>query len=307
MEQVQRPQIGCVSWCFHSFAGGTSPEAALDILGEIGFEGTDLILLGRADIKNYWTDAKIDQIKLQLERNHLTLAQFVIFQPVIEGLSSTDAEQRKISLDYFEAGCRIGQKLGAPLLNIVAPWARELSSTVTSYIPRYYDIPNPKPGEKFHLDVASGFDWDTLWQNYIDITKECLERVKAHGMKMTIEHHTHTMIPDAVSFLRLYDAVGDTALGYNMDIGWTLSQREYPPVAIHKVKAQLMNLHMRDIDGMMSEFVDVGTGVMDFQAVADTLNAIRFRGFVSIEQDKSESEMRETCARYLTIMRECFA
>ncbi len=300
-------KIGCVSWCFHSFAGGTSPEAALDILGEIGFEGTDLILLGRADIENYWTDAKIDQIKRQLERNRLTLAQFVIFQPVIEGLTSTDAEERKRSLDYFEAGCRIGSKLGAPLLNIVAPWARELSSPGGGYLPRYYDLPNPKPGEKFHIDIAPGFDWEPLWQSYIATTKDCLERVKAHGMKMTIEHHTHTMIPDAMSFLRLWDAIGDPALGYNMDIGWTLSQREYPPVAIHKVGNHLMNLHMRDIDGLMREFVDVGTGVMDFQAVADALKATGFQGFLSIEQDKTQSDMRETCARYLSLMRECLA
>lgn len=296
-------KIGCVSWCFHSFAGRLAPEEALDIIGRLGFEGTDLILLARDDIQGYWTDARIAQIKQQLERNRLELAQFVLFQPVIEGLTSPDAEERKHNLDYFEAGCRIGQQLGAPLLNIVAPWPRELSRPGGGYLPRYYDLPNPQPGEKFHIDIAPGFDWESLWQNYIETTKACLERVKAYGMKMTIEHHTHTMIPDAVSFLRLWDAIGDPALGYNMDIGWTLSQREYPPVAIHKVGKQLMNLHMRDIDGLMRQFVDVGTGVMDFQAVAEALQAIGFRGFLSIEQDKSDSDMQETCARYLKLMR----
>jgi sugar phosphate isomerase/epimerase len=300
-------RIGCVSWCFHSFAGGSSPEEALDIIGRLGFQGTDLILLARDDIQGYWTDAKIAQIKQQLERNRLELAQFVIFQPVIEGLTSPDAEERRRNLDYFEAGCRIGQQLGAPLLNIVAPWPRELSRPGGGYLPRYYDLPNPPPGEKFHIHIAPGFDWETLWQNYIETTKACLERVKAYGMKMTIEHHTHTMIPDAVSFLRLWDAIGDPALGYNMDIGWTLSQREYPPVAIHKVGRHLMNLHIRDIDGLMREFVDVGTGVMDFQAVAEALKAIEFQGFLSIEQDKTASDMQETCARYLNIMRGCTA
>jgi sugar phosphate isomerase/epimerase len=168
-----------VSWCFHSFAGGSSPEEALDIIGRLGFQGTDLILLARDDIQGYWTDAKIAQIKQQLERNRLELAQFVIFQPVIEGLTSPDAEERRRNLDYFEAGCRIGQ--------------------------------------------------------------------------------------------------------------------------------QLMNLHIRDIDGLMREFVDVGTGVMDFQAVAEALKAIEFQGFLSIEQDKTASDMQETCARYLNIMRGCTA
>ena len=46
------------------------------------------------------------------------------------------------------------------------------------------------------------------------------------GAARSIEHHTHCMIHDATSFLRLWDAVGDPDLGYNLDIGWTLSQRE---------------------------------------------------------------------------------
>lgn len=297
-------KIGCCSWCFHSFAAGTNPEEAIETMGEIGFDGTDLILLGRADITGYWNDATLDRLKSLLDRSHLEVAQFVLFQPVVEGLTSVNPDERSRSLDYFEAGCRIGKKLGAPILNIVAPWARELKGPY-DYLPRYYEIRDPKPGEKFHIDIAPGFDWDALWQSYIDTTRACLERVKAYGMKLSIEHHTHTMIPDASTFLRLWDAVNDPALGYNMDVGWTLSQREYPPLAIHKVKRQLMNLHVRDIDGLMREFVPVGEGVMDFEAIAGALKAINFQGYLSIEQDKHRpEEMTETCRRYLTMMRE---
>jgi len=297
-------KVGCVSWCFHSFAAGTNPEEAIDLIGEIGFDGIDLIALGRADLTDYWNDATLDRLKRQLERNHLAVAQFVLFQPVVEGLTSTDPEVRKRNLDYFEAGCRIGQKLGAPLLNIVAPWPRELKGP-SDYLPRYYDIPEPKPGEKFHIDIAPGFDWDALWQTYIETTQACLERVKAYGMKLTIEHHTHCMIPDATTFLRLWDAIRDPALGYNMDVGWTLSQREYPPVAIHKVKDRLMNLHMRDIDGLMRQFVPVGEGVMDFEAIVAALKATDFQGFLSIEQDKHRPEdTKAICERYLNLMRQ---
>src|SRR5579871_491252 len=296
-------KIGCVSWCFHSFAAGTNPEEAIETIGEIGFDGVDLIVLGRNDITEYWNDATLDRLRAQLERNRLEVAQFVLFQPVVEGLTSTDAEERKRSLDYFEAGCRIGQKLGAPLLNIVAPWARELQGP-TGYLPRYYEIADPKPGEKFHITIAPGFDWDALWQSYIETTQACLERVKAYGMKLSIEHHTHCMIPDATAFLRLWDSIRDPALGYNMDTGWTLSQREYPPVAIHKVKTQLVNLHVRDIDGMMRQFVPIGEGVMDFQAIAEALKTIGFQGFLSIEQDKHRpDDTVDICRHYLNLMR----
>lgn len=302
-----RPKVGCVSWCFHSFDAGASPEAAIEIIGKIGFEGLDLILLAREDIPGFWTDAKIGQIRKQLERNRLQVAQFVLFQPVVEGLTSTDPDERKRNLDHFEAGCRIGKKLDAPIINIVAPWAREVQRPGGGYLPRFYELPNAKPGEKFRVEVAPGFDWDRLWSLYAETTKACLERVKAHGMKLSIEHHTHTMIPEAASFLRLWDAIRDPALGYNLDTGWTMAQREFPPVAIHKVKDRLMNVHARDIDGLMRAFIHVGEGVMDFQGIAEAVKRIGFSGFLSIEQDPYPGDMEATCRRYLSMMKEYLA
>ncbi len=301
---ASRIKVGCLSWCFHSFEGGADPEEALDIIGAMGFDGVELIVNARKDLTDFWTEAKISRLRAKLERNKLEVSQFVLFQPVVEGLSSTDAAVREQNLDRFEAGCRIGKKLGAPLINIVAPWARELRGP-SSYLPRFYELPNPKPGEKFHIDIAPDFDWDRVWSAYIQTTKDCLARAKAHGLKMTIEHHTHCLVPDATAFLRLWDAIQDPALGLNLDIGWTLLQREYPPVAIHKAKRHLMNLHMRDIDGEMRRFVPVGTGVMDFRAVIETLKQVGFNGCLSIEQDKYPGEdMKVTCQRYLRLMRE---
>ncbi len=82
-------------------------------------------------------------------------------------------------------------------------------------------------------------------------------------------------------------------------------QGKFPPLAIHKTKSQLMNVHMRDIDGLMRSFVHVGEGVMDFAAVVDTLRDVGYSEYVSLEQDKHDGDMRETCARYLALMRDC--
>jgi hypothetical protein len=46
----ERPKVGCCAWCFHSFAGGADPSEAIDIMGEIGFEGTDLIVNAPDDL-----------------------------------------------------------------------------------------------------------------------------------------------------------------------------------------------------------------------------------------------------------------
>lgn len=299
-----RPRISAGSFNFHTFGANQKADAAIDIIGEMGFEGIELILLTRDDIKGYWTDSKIGELRKKLERWKLDVAQFIMFQPVVEGLTSLNRTVRNQNLDFFEAGCRIGRKLGAPLVNIVAPWPTEVSSKENSYLPRYYDIEKPKPGEKFTMDVALPFDWDALWDNYVGATKECLQRAKAHGMKMTIEHHTHTMIPGIDAFLRLWDAIKDPALGYNLDTGWTLAHRDYTPVAIYKARRHLMNMHVRDIDGLMRRFPHIGEGVMDFKAICAALKNVGYRGFMTLEQDKHPGDMKATAKRYLAMMKE---
>jgi len=300
-----RIKIGSVSWNFHSLAPGAHPEEAIDIIGSLGFEGVELIANSRQDIDEYWTDATIDRIKKQLERNHLELNQFPFFQPVVEGLTSTNPEERERSLDYFEKGCRIARKLGAPMVNIVAPWARQLKASVT-YLPRYF-MTDGRPGEKFHIDIAPGYDFDKLWPLFVRTIKACLEQAQVYGMKFSIENHTHTMLPVADSFLRLCDSIPDPALGCNLDCGWAMTQREYPPVAIHKLNRRLMNLHLRDIDSRMRDFVAIGQGVMDLKAIADAAKAIGFSGFLSLEQDGSSEDMKVTCRRYISMMKECLA
>ena len=301
-----RPRVGSVSWNFHSLAGGTSPKQAIDIIGQLGFEGIELILQGRKDIKNFWTDATIGVIRKQLERYKLQVPQFAVFQPVVEELTSTRADERQRALDRFEAGCRIARKLGSPIIDIVAPWARELKGP-SYYLPRYFEVRDPKPGEKFHIDIAPGFDWGKVWETFVESVKGCLQRAKTHGLKFTVENHTHTMVPDPTAFLRLWDAIRDPALGMNLDVGWVALQREYPPVAVHKAGKHLMNVHMRDIDGLMRLFVHVGQGVMDFEAIAKALKAVRFQGFLNIEQDGLPGDMKATCARYLAMMKELLA
>ena len=299
----RRPRIGSVSWNFHSLAPGAHPEEAIDIIGSLGFEGIELIANSRQDVDEYWTDPTISRIRKQVERNHLVVNQFPFFQPVVEGLTSREADERNRSLDYFERGCRIAKKLGAPMVNIVAPWARELSTPSAGYLPRYF-MSDPKPGEKFHIDIASGYDFDELWPLFAQTMKSCLERAKAHGMNFSIENHTHTMVPVTDSFLRLWDAIRDPALGCNLDCGWAMNQREYPPAAINKLNRRLMNIHVRDIDATMRDYVAAGKGVMDFKAIADAVKAIGFTGFLSLEQDGSGEDMKETCRRYVRTMRE---
>ena len=226
-----RPRISSVSWNFHNLgAGNTRPDRAIEQIGGMGFEGIELILTGRAEIAAYWTDDTIAKIRKRLDYYKLQVPQFALFQPVVGELTSSSRDVRAKALDRFEAGCRIAAKLGAPIVNIVAPWARELSAPAAgSYLPRYYDVADAKPGVKFHIDITPGFEWEHLWSTFVETIQGCLQRAKAHGLRFSIENHTHTMMPETNAFLRLWDAVRDPALGLNLDAGWIALEREYPP------------------------------------------------------------------------------
>jgi sugar phosphate isomerase/epimerase len=300
-----RTKIGSVSWNFHSLAPGAHPEEAIDIVGSLGFDGIELIANSRKDVDEYWTDATIDRIKKQLEKNRLVVPQYPMFQPVVEGLTSRNAEERKRSVDYFEAGCKIARKLGAPMVNIVAPWARELSAS-SEYLPRYF-MNDGKPGEKFHINIAAGYDYHELWPTFVETMEACLERAKAHGLRFSIENHTHTMLPVIDSFLRLWDSIHDPSLGCNLDCGWAMNQRDYPPMSIHKLNSRLFNLHVRDIDARMRDYVPIGSGVMDIKAIVQEAKAVGFNGFFTLEQDGSDEDMKVTCQRYISMMREYLA
>src|SRR5262249_17675381 len=158
-------RVGCLSWCFHTFAPGANPEEAIDLVGGMGFDGIELILLARKDIQDFWTESTLARLARKLAGHKLKVSQFVLFQPVVEGLSRVKKDEREKNLDYFEVGCKIGKKLGAPMVNIVAPWARELKGP-SGYLPRYYEIARHRKGEKFHIDIARGFDWDKVWEAY---------------------------------------------------------------------------------------------------------------------------------------------
>ena len=72
------------------------------------------------------------------------------------------------------------------------------------------------PGGRW-IDIAPGFDFEELWHLFTVTIKACLERAKAYALRFSIENHTHTMMPVTDSFLRLWDAIRDPALGCNLD------------------------------------------------------------------------------------------
>jgi len=299
-----KPKIGCCSTCFQSSAPETSPETAVEIIGDIGFDGVELVIGSPKELHDYWTVRTLDRLQMLLRERQLGVPELGLYRLLVQDLTSPDADVRGRCLENFEAGCKIARKLGSPIIRVASQWPHELSCPMEA-LAGYYELANPKPGEKFHIRIAPPFDWDDVWDRYIQITRQCLARAKSYGLLLAIEPHTNTIVHDATAFLRLWDAIRDPSLGCNLDVGFAARNREYPPLAIYQLKKHLINLHIRDIDGRMRDFVNFGDGVLDFKGIADAVKAVGFERYVTIEQ-ASGPATSEGCRRFVQAMKENF-
>lgn len=298
-------KVGSVSWNFRGIGTGPPMDEPIEIIGEMGFDGIELIVSQPEDLDTYWKEPVISQLRKKLDKYNLEVSQFVLFQSAVAGLSSLGAEERNASLHVFKRGCKIAAELNAPFINIVAPWATELKGP-SSYLPRYYAVTEGAPNVKYRIDIAEGFDFDAVWEQFVKTMKQATDMAKAQGLRFSLENHTHTLVPDAMSFRMLWDRIKDPALGMNLDIGWLQLQREYPPIAVYQAGDKLVNVHIRDIDGVGLRFVGIGEGVMDFPGVIKALKDIGYSGYLTFEQD-GVPDMKGVLARGRDMLRKLIA
>ncbi|MBN1419162.1 MAG: sugar phosphate isomerase/epimerase [Planctomycetes bacterium] len=284
-------RIGSVAWNFRGIGSGPPWDDAIRMTAELGLVGIELIVARAEELDSYWKEPELSRIRAMAEKLGVALPQFVLFQNAAAGLGSRKAEVRARALDDFEKGCKVARVLGSPMINIVAPWVEGLVGN-SPYLPRYFSVPDGRK-DVFRIRIPEDFDFPAIWEEFVATVKGATERAKAHGLRFSLENHTHTLIPDTDAFLRLWDRIRDPALGMNLDIGWIFVGREYPAISVLKVKDHLVNVHIRDIDGSARIFVGLGSGTMDFEGVIRALRRIGYKGFVTFEQD-GVKDMRRT-------------
>ncbi|MCX8036150.1 MAG: sugar phosphate isomerase/epimerase [Candidatus Sumerlaeia bacterium] len=276
-------RLGSVAWNFGRIGDDPPWSGAIDAVGDLGFAAIELIVAKPEQLDATVAEPTFSTLLRRLEQYKLVVSQFVLYQSVMADLGSPDPERRKKTLAVFEKGCQVAAKLGAPMINMVAPWPTGWSKKGQGYLPRYFST---RKGETtFQFDVPPNFDFPRTWADFVATMKEATTIARNAGLVFSLENHTHTLIPGPDAFLRLWDEVRDSALGMNLDIGWMMLQREYPVTAIYKVRGHLVNVHLRDMDAANLRFVAPGEGIMDFEGVVRALRDIGFAGFATFEQD----------------------
>jgi len=280
-------KIGCAAFNFTPKYGPPFEEA-IEIIGELGFDGCELIVSSREQMDNYFTDDRIDKIKSLFNKYDMVMSEFVVYAHMIEGLTSFNKEDKQIALRDFEEGVKITKKLESKIINTVSHWIPGLKAPV-DYPPSYIH-PNVKGinyfSPKLKFDFPHDMDWEATWDNYVDSIRQCAKIAENYGIKFALEGHPHVIVGTTDAFLRLFDQIDSEYLGMNYDTGHQYTQREYPPISFKKLGSKIFHIHARDTDGLISNNLPIGQGILDWEEIISVLKNIGYDGFLSLELGK---------------------
>ena len=115
------------------------------------------------------------------------------------------------------------------------------------------------------------------------------EKVKALNIKLAIHNHgpEDALYPSPQS---VYERIKnrDARMGLCMDIGHAVRAGADVAKSIKEYKNRLFDLHIKDVTGASKDAkaIEIGRGVIDFEAVAKALYKINYKAVCSVEFEK---------------------
>lgn len=278
-------KVGCAVWNFTQPHYEGPYEDAIRTVAKLGFEGLELICFTPADLDEYYTAAKIRELKKLYTGYGMELTEFVLYAHLVHGLASTNKQRQQEALDIFERGLDIAASLGTDTLNIVSNWPLGLEAPI-NYPPAYLHPYTPGIGRfepTFQMTLPEHFDWAEIWDNYMESLAACVELAEKVNMKFALEGHAHVIVSSTDAFLRAFDRIPSRNFGTNFDTAWQFAQREYVPWSIYKLKDRIFHVHVRDGDSAACFNLPPGRGVIDWHGVVRALKEVGYDGYLSIE------------------------
>lgn len=311
-------KLGCAAWTLMKGEFAPPYEDLIRKVAGMGFDGIELMLRNKEDLRQYWTADKIAELKALLASLNLAVPQLVLFQNLMGGLASLDEGEKADSIAMFRAGCEVAQQLGAPIVSVVSPWPESITAS-TLTLPEYFylNVPDARlPGmedrslpedwrfeTKFRMSFPEDFRWDAYWDNFVDGVRQLAAIAGEYGLKLTIENRNNTMVPHTDSLMRLFDSLPSDVLGASLSTGQSFLQRECLAWSVHKYEGKLWNIHATDGDGLACYNLPVGDGTIDFEGIVHALQEIGYDGFISLDW-LNDADAEKHARRSLAYLRE---
>lgn len=276
-------KLGCAVGCF-SYPHYNAPyEEPIKTIGELGFEGLELIAAEIQDLDDYYTDSKIKSLKSMYTGYGMELSEFVLYAHLVTGLMERQPAKKQQACDIFKKGVETAVRLGTDKINIVSNWPNKMKAPI-AYLPCYFHPGLSQPFDpKLTMAMPTGYDARGAFENYVDSLRMLTQICEDAGIYFLLEGHANVEIGTTDGFLRAADRIDSDHFATNFDTAWQLVQREYLPWSIYKLGDKIRHVHLRDGDGMSCYSLPPGMGIIDWNGVVRTLKEVGYDGFLSFE------------------------
>ena len=276
-------KFGASSW---PFQWEPPYEDAIRRIARLGFRAIELIAWNQQFLDEYYTPAKIAELKAVLDGEGIALSQFV---STPHDLSSDDAGRRDAAVLHWQRTVETGVQLGAPLINMVS--SHPFAMRDGEQIPRITTKPLV---QTYTAHVPSGLDWNRNFDDYVAAMRRCAQLCEQAGVMMTVEPHPGRYLGNTAGALRLLEHVGSKAMGINFDPSHTFPVGDFPNIAVYQLGAHIKHCHVSDNDGVTNVHWRPGQGKIDWTAMFTALKEVGFDGVVSIELEDVPGVARGT-------------
>ncbi|MBN9062025.1 MAG: hypothetical protein BGP06_14580 [Rhizobiales bacterium 65-9] len=265
-------KFGASSW---PFQWDPPYEDAIKRVAGLGFKAIELIAWNKDYLKDYYTPAKIADLKSALNEAGIIISQFV---STPHDLSHPEKAKREAAVDHWKRTVEVGVALGAPLINMVSthPFAMRDGQE----IPRITTKPLV---QTYTAKVPEGADWNKNYEDYVEAVRACAKACEDAGVIMTVEPHPGRYLANTDGALRLLEHVGSKAMGINFDPSHTFPVGDFPNISVYRLGKHIKHLHVSDNDGVTNVHWRPGMGKIDWKAMFKALKEVGYDGVVSIE------------------------
>lgn len=247
------------------------PDAMLQILADIGYDGVDLGPIG------YFGEGA--SLSGALDRHGLTLAGGWVQLPL------TDDDAFAAALPTLERALAAFTAAGGAAGRRPLPTLADDGSAAR----------RAAPGRGTEVDPLP----DDAWRRLVANAERAAELVRAAGFEPTFHHHAGTYVESVGEIDRF---LTDTDIGLTLDVGHLALAGGDPLALLARWGARINHLHLKDVDqatlsrvvgagGGMPEvwssgaFTALGRGGLDIAGVMDAVMAGGFDGWIVVEQD----------------------
>lgn len=278
-KQSRRIRIAVSTYSFWQFRhrDGRDVEKCIDIAGEMGFDGVELLLRQMTNE----SDGYLQQLKRRAFVNGLDLCGFSTHQ----GFLSPKAEVRKKNVDLTIHQTELAYKLGIPTMRVnTGTWG---TSKNFDELMKNRGIEPPVEGYK----DEDGFQW------VIDSLGQCVKTAEKCGVVLGLENHWGLgRTPEGV--LKIVEAIKSPWLQVTADTGNFL---EDPYDRLEKMAPHTVLVQAKTYYGGGLWY----TLELDYPRIAKIFRKHGFKGYVSLEFE-GKDDPKAAVPKSLELLRRAF-